>query len=58
MPRESVASIALSKIFAEGLVLGATGVEVFGFGEVFVEQPASANIAEIATVTATAVVRM
>jgi hypothetical protein len=58
VPRESVASIALSKVFAEGLVLGATGVEEFALEDVFVEQPASANIAEIATVTTAAVVRM
>ena len=58
MPRESVASIALSKVFAEGLALGAMSVELVVSDEVSVEQPARANIAEKATVAATALVRM
>lgn len=61
MPRESVCSIAPSRIFAEGLLLGVPGVgvsasvEVFSV-EVFVEQPTSTKLA--ATTTATAIFRI
>jgi hypothetical protein len=58
VPRESVASIALSRMFAEGLVLGAIGVVVFEFEGVSTEQPDRAKIAAKATVTTTGVVRI
>ena len=58
MPRESVAPTALSRILAEGLVLGATGPEEVEFEEESVEQPARGNSAAEVAINNAAVVRM
>lgn len=58
VPRESVASMALSNTLADGLVLGATSVEIFELEELSAEQPTRAKLVAITVDMATAVIRM
>jgi len=52
VPRETVDSMALSRMFAEGLELGATEVGKPGSELVVAEQPARVKVAAMTIVTA------
>ena len=58
VPRESVALIELSRIFAEGLLLGAIPAGVFETESAPEEQPARAMLVAVSTATTIALLCM